>query len=73
MVTDFVITKVGGLDHFGYWYSHTDYDHQGNGLSVQITRSPVYQGSCNQHYYDKQVLALNPSLAKEAKAYVTLN
>lgn len=73
MVTDFVITKVGGRDDRGHWYSHTEYDHLGNGLNVQITRSPVYQGSCNQHYYDKQVLALNPSLAKEAKACVTLN
>lgn len=62
MVTDFVITKVGGRDERDLWYSHTDYDYRGNGLSVQVTRSPVYPGNCEKQYYDKRVLELNPTL-----------
>lgn len=73
MVTDFTITKVGGRDERGLWYSHTDYDYKGNGLNVQITRSPIYQGSCDKHYYDKQVLDLNPTLKNQVKSWVEYN
>lgn len=62
MYTDMVITKLGGWDNKGPWYSHVEYDARGNGINVIPARSPKYTGRCEKHLYDKRVLELNPEL-----------